>query len=215
MIVPQYYPIYVDLEDQHVLVIGGGSIACRKVQTLLEYGARVTIVSPDLNPELIEIVRSGQCQWLQKEYSQGDIGDAILIYSCTDQEEVNAQVSEDAKADLRLINVVDDPVKCSFIVPSIFKRGDLSIAVSTGGSSPMVARKIRADLEAQYGEETERYLALLKSWRSEIKSSPLSVEEKMRFWEKVTDGEVLDLIKNNQDEKAKGMIQKCFQSLLV
>lgn len=212
---PNYYPIYVDLEEKEVLVVGGGHVALRKVQTLLEYGAVVTIVSPVLIPELEKLVHNDRCKWLKKEYTETDIGRAVLIYSCTDREEVNARVSRDAHRALRLINVIDDPVKCSFIVPSIFRRGDLSIAVSTGGSSPVVARKIRAELEGLYGEEMEKYLLLLRSWRPKIKQSTLSPEDRVLFWEKVTDGTVLDLIKNKQDEQAKGMIEQCFQSLLA
>ena len=211
---PQYYPIYLDLENKQVLVVGGGKIAQRKVETLLEYGAVVTIVSPALTPELQEMVNRNSCVWFKKEYSTEDINNAELIYSCTDQEEVNAQISADAQAAMRLINVVDDPVKCSFIVPSILKRGDLSIAVSTAGSSPIVARQIRAELENLYGDEMSDYLALLKSWRTTIKGS-LPMEKRLLFWEQVTDGTLLNLIKNGQHEEAKGMVKQCFQSLLA
>lgn len=208
-----YYPIYVELQNKPVLVVGGGTVAYRKVKTLLEHGAIVRIVSPKLHPELNELVDDVRCVWNEKEYSSDDLQDAVLVFSCTEIEDVNSAVARNANEAFRLINVVDDPEKCTFIVPSILERGDLSIAVSTGGSSPIVARQIRAELEEQYGDPYKEYLLLLKSWRKEVKAQ-LAAEQKERFWNRVTDGEVLQLIKNGQHEDAKGVMAKCFQSLL-
>ncbi|AHF07208.1 precorrin-2 dehydrogenase/sirohydrochlorin ferrochelatase family protein [Desulfitobacterium metallireducens] len=208
-----YYPIFVDLRLKPVLVVGGGNVAYRKVQTLLEHGAIVHIVSPDLIMELKDLVDSQRCFWANKEYSSEDIQDATIIFSCTEKDEVNANVSIDAQKNKRLINVVDDPEKCSFIVPSIMERGDLKIAVSTGGSSPIVARQIREQLQMQYGQEFEDYLSLLKEWRKKVKSG-LSSEQKHVFWSKVTDGEILELIKKGRLSEAKGVVERCFRSLL-
>lgn len=208
----QYYPIFVDLQNKPVLVVGGGTVAYRKVMTLLDHGAIVKIVSPKILPELNALVDSVRCFWEEKEYSNEDIQDASLIFSCTEKEEVNAEVSRNAKEAFRLINVVDDPEKCSFIVPSILERGDLTIAVSTSGSSPIVARQIRADLEERYGDEMKEYLALLKSWRSPVKRD-LTLPQKEVFWARATDGEVLELIKKGQLDEAKGVLESCFRSL--
>jgi precorrin-2 dehydrogenase/sirohydrochlorin ferrochelatase len=209
----QYYPIFVDLKDKPVLVVGGGTVAFRKVETLLDHGANVRIVSPHLLPELKALVDSVRCRWDEKEYAPDDIQDARLVFSCTEKEEVNSEVSRNARESFRLINVVDDPEKCTFIVPSILERGDLTIAVSTSGSSPIVARQIRAELEKHYGEEIKEYLALLRSWRKSVKSE-LSPEQKQTFWAKATDGEVLELIKSGRLDDAKGVVEKCFRSLL-
>jgi precorrin-2 dehydrogenase / sirohydrochlorin ferrochelatase len=210
--VSHYYPIFVDLENKPVLVVGGGTVAYRKVVTLLNHGAIVKIVSPQILPELKVLVDSVRCIWEEKKYSPEDIGDASLVFSCTEKEDVNAQVSKNAKEEFRLINVVDDPEKCTFIVPSILERGDLTIAVSTSGSSPIVARQIRANLEKLYGEEIKVYLELLKSWRKPVKSS-LSQEQKEVFWARATDGEILELIKRGQLDDAKGVLESCFRSL--
>lgn len=209
-----YYPIYVELQNKPVLIVGGGIVAFRKVKTLLDHGTIVRIVSPKLLPELKDLVDFVRCFWDEKEYSPGDIQDAILVFSCTEKEEVNAEVSKNANEAYRLINVVDDPEKCTFIVPSILERGDLNIAVSTSGSSPIVARQIRADLEKQYGDEMKEYLALLKSWRKPVKSQ-LTPQQKEIFWAKATNGEVLELIKKGKLDGAKGVIESCFRSLLV
>lgn len=209
----QFYPIYLDMTNRPVLVVGGGCVALRKVQTLLAHGARVYIVSPELCQELKELIDGRKCIWLSKPYDSDDIEDAVLIFSCTDHEEVNAQVAYDAAIACRPVNVVDDPEKCSFIVPSILERGDLSIAVSTGGSSPMVARKIRMELEGMYGEEMKDYLALLKSWRPRAKES-LSPAKRRLFWERVTDGQVRSIIKSKRLAEAEGVVEACFRSLL-
>lgn len=208
-----FYPIFFDLKNQLVLVVGGGSVAWRKVQTLLAHEARVHLVAPELSQELKELIDGKQCVWSCKEYETQDIKEAVLIFSCTDQEEVNAEVARDAAAVCRPVNVVDDPEKCSFIVPSILERGDLSIAVSTGGSSPIVARQIREELEDFYGEEMAEYLALLRSWRPRVKEK-LAPEKKRLFWERVTDGQVRSIIKSKRLAQAKGVIEECFRSLL-
>lgn len=209
-----YYPLYLDLQDKTVLVVGGGAVACRKVQTLLEYGAIVKIVSPRLVDELQALVDEKQCFWIAATYSSEDIRGSALVFSCTEKEEVNARVAGDAQAQNIPVNVVDDPDKCSFLVPSILKRGDLSIAVSTAGSSPKVAALIRRQLEEIYGNEMAVYLALLRTWRQEIKNS-LPSEKRPLFWEKVTDGRVLEHIRNGQLDQAKEVIENCFRSLLA
>jgi|SRR5680860_143048 len=209
----RYYPIFMDLKDKSILVVGGGVIALRKVQTLMHHGALVQIVSPRLVPELKELIDEKRCFWLEKDYSVEDIQEAILVFSCTENEDVNTQVAKDAKAHHRPVNVVDDPIKCSFIVPSIMEQGNLKIAVSTGGSSPIVARQVRAELQSLYGQEMAEYLTLLKNWRSLAKSSLPSAKRSI-FWQRVTDGEVRGLIKAQKITEAEGVIEECFLSLL-
>ncbi|HWQ40423.1 MAG TPA: bifunctional precorrin-2 dehydrogenase/sirohydrochlorin ferrochelatase [Desulfosporosinus sp.] len=209
----QYYPIFMDLDAQPVLVVGGGVVALRKVQTLLDHGAIVHIVSPQLVGDLKALINSNTCLWSEKEYSTDDIQGAILVFSCTEKEEVNDKVSRDAKNHYRPVNVVDAPEKCRFIVPSIMEQGDLKIAVSTGGSSPIVARQVRAELQNYYGKEMAEYLTLLKTWRNIVKLS-LSPEKRSIFWKRATDGEVRGLIKAQLLTEAEGVVEKCFLSLL-
>lgn len=208
----QYYPLFMDIEKKPVLVVGGGTVAWRKVETLLEYGAFVRIVSPKLIPELEALIDNANCIWVRKEYETRDLEEAVLVFSCTEKETVNAQVAADAKALLRPVNVVDDPEKCSFIVPSIMRKGDLCVAVSTGGSSPILARQIRAELEEFYGDEFVEYLALLKSWRSKVKQF-LPPERRQEFWLVATGKELKTLVKAKRLNDVEGMIKECFQSL--
>ena len=208
-----YYPIYIDIQEKSVLVVGGGLVALRKVETLLAYGALVRIVSPAAVPGIERLIDGVRCQWIKKEYAPEDIKDVVLVFSCTDKEEVNNQVAKDAKARFRPVNSVDDPANCSFIVPSIMKKGDLAIAVSTGGSSPLMARLIRQEIEEIYGEEMEAYLGLLRGWRQEVKQK-LPVDKRSVFWGSVTDGRILSLVRKGQFGQAKEVIEDCFQSLL-
>ena len=208
-----YYPLFMNLKDQWVLVVGGGAVAYRKVKTLLASQALVRVVSPGLISPLEMLIDDKRCFWSMKEYSLTDLGDVVLVFACTEKAEVNDRVAADAQAASRPVNVADNQEKCSFIVPSIFRQGDLSIAVSTGGASPLVARQIRKQLEEIYGDPMAAYLDLLKTWRPEIKRK-LPEAKRQAFWEKVTDGVIWEMIKADRLEEAKGVIEQCFQSLL-
>lgn len=210
---PRYYPIFMDLQNREVLVVGGGAVAQRKVKSLLDHGALVRIVSPEIKEELRTLIDGKQCRWEQKEYAPDDVGNAFLVFSCTERKETNRQVAEEAHSCCRPVNVVDDPAQGSFIVPSTMERGDLKIAVSTSGASPLVARQIRCELERFYGKEMECYLELLGKWRP-VATLSLPKERRGQFWQRVTDGEVLALIKNQQVTAAEGVIEDCFRSLL-
>jgi precorrin-2 dehydrogenase/sirohydrochlorin ferrochelatase len=207
-----YYPIYIDLDQKPVLVVGGGTVACRKVETLLAYGALVRIVSPKITPALERMIDGKRCRWHAKEYDPADMENVVLVFSCTEKEEVNARVALDAQTRNIFLNVVDDPQNCSFLVPAVLRRGDLAIAVSTGGSSPLAARRLREELETRYGDEMAAYLELLKAWREKAKKE-LSPEQRRELWEKVTDGEVLSLVREKKLDRAKEVIAACFQSL--
>jgi precorrin-2 dehydrogenase/sirohydrochlorin ferrochelatase len=207
-----YYPVFINLKDKPVLVVGGGAVAYRKVLGLIECGALVTVAAPALGDELQQVVREGNCQWLCKAYSPDDIRDAWMVFACTENEEVNSRVARDAEAGHCLVNVADDPDRCTFLVPSVLRRGDLSIAVSTSGSSPIAARRIRLDLEKLYGEEIAEYLNILRSWRPKVKSI-LPREKRPLFWQRVSDGQVEKLIKDGHVEQAKEVIA-IVQSLL-
>lgn len=208
-----YYPLFMNLQDQWVLVVGGGAVAYRKVKTLLACQALVRVVSPHLISPLEMLIDNKRCFWSIKKYSQTDLRDAMLIFACTEKAEVNDKVASDAQEVSRPVNVADNPEKCSFIVPSVFRQGDLSIAVSTGGASPLVARQIRKQLEDTYKDSMAVYLDLLRSWRPEIKRK-LTEAKRQAFWEKVTDGVVWEMIEADRLEEAKGVVEQCFQSLL-
>ncbi|HPA71731.1 MAG TPA: bifunctional precorrin-2 dehydrogenase/sirohydrochlorin ferrochelatase [Spirochaetota bacterium] len=162
----KYYPIFIDLKDRHVTVIGGGDVALRKVHDLIEAGAFVTVVSPQIHPELQRMSEERDNPIIiKRDYYPGDLEGAVLAFSATDSAEINAAVHREASERGIFINAVDDPEHCSFIIPSSFTRGDLTVAVSTGGASPAMAAKVRRVLERSLPDNIGRILEALKEAR--------------------------------------------------
>ena len=165
----RYYPVFLNLKGRLCVVIGGGDVAERKVRGLLRAGARVKVVSPELTEGLEELRNRGLIKHVKRAYQEDDIRDAFLVIAATSEMDVNRAVFKDARN--VPVNVVDVPELCSFIVPSIVNRGDLTLAVSTSGVSPALARSIREELEAFFPEETGEFLEFLKDIRSRIKQT--------------------------------------------
>jgi len=168
----KFYPIFLDLKDRHVTIIGGGDVALRKVHDLIEAGALVTVVSPDVHPEMERMAADKDNPIvIRRGYYPGDLEGAILAFSATDDPEINGAVYREAAERGIFINAVDDPEHCSFIIPSSFTRGDLTVAVSTGGASPAMAAKVRRLLERSLPENIGEMLEALKEARSLLKES--------------------------------------------
>ncbi len=202
-----YYPVFLNIQDKPCVVIGGGEVAERKVNILLEEGALVTVVSRDLTDELKELARRGAIQVVPRDYRSGDLKGALIAFSATDNQAVNRRVSEEGRQERVLVNVVDDPELCDFIVPSRIRRGDITIAISTSGRSPALARKIRTDLEASIGPEYDALASLLSQVRAEMKDSGRKISGDS--WQKALDLEaLLPLLKTGKTEQAKKMLVK-------
>lgn len=163
----KYYPIYLDIREKRCVVVGGGDVAERKILRLLECGAVVSVVSRKLTTILMNMVEHGKIIHVDDNYDQQYLAGAFLVIGATDQEEVNDRIARDCRARGVMVNIVDDPGRCDFILPSLVNRGSLSIAVSTDGKSPALARKLREDLSVQFGPEYEGYLDLL-GWLREM-----------------------------------------------
>lgn len=165
-----FYPMFVDVEGRRCLVVGGGPVATEKATKLREHGAAIRLVSPQITDELRQMVDAGEIlEFHQREYRPEDLRNCFLVIAATNLEEVNRAVWDDAEAANLLCNVVDVPPLCNFIVPSIVRRGELALAVSTGGASPVVAAHIRRQLEETYGDEWEALVDLLRDLREELK----------------------------------------------
>ncbi len=164
-----YYPISIKVEGRKCVVVGGGQVALRKVRTLLDHGASVEVVSADLCAELAGLAESGQVQAVRRDYQSGDVAGAFIAIAATDDRGANQKISKEAGQAGVLVNVVDDAAISDFIVPSYLCRGDVVIAVSTGGKSPALARKIRASLEVYFGEEYAALVDLVEEVRAELK----------------------------------------------
>ncbi|AEH44062.1 siroheme synthase [Thermodesulfatator indicus DSM 15286] len=181
----KYYPIFLKIEQKLCVVIGGGKVAARKIKTLLEAGAKVKVISPEVIREIEKLSEQGQVEWIKRPYRKGDLEDAFLVYAATDDPTVQKQVFAEAEEKNIFCNVVDKPALCSFIVPSIVKRGKLQIAISTSGASPALARRLREQFEETFGPEYAEYLELMARWREEILARDLSEKEKRQIFEQL------------------------------
>ncbi len=165
-----YYPIVVEMADRPVLVVGGGAVAERKAEGLLDACARVTVVSPLLTARLGSWASAGSIRHIARDYRAGDLAGHELAVVATDDGKVNAAVSREARGRGVWVNAVDDPAHCDFILPSILRRGDLVVAVTTGGASPGLARAIREELEVYFGGEYAALVRLAAEVRRELRA---------------------------------------------
>lgn len=207
----RYYPVYLDLKERHCVVIGGGSVAEGKVKGLLEAGAHVTVISPQLTPKLRETADEGHIVHVARRYRAGDLTGAFLAISATDDRTVNEQVWQEAVEhnitaagiSASLVNVVDDPPHCTFIAPSIVRRGDLAIAISTGGKAPALAVRLRQQLERTIGHEHARFLELAGILRAPIAARYPDFEQRKALWYQLVDSDVLDLLGQGDEAAAR------------
>jgi len=199
---PRYYPVLLDLRGRRAVVAGGGPIAEGKVVPLVDGGAAVTVVAPDLTPGLAALAREGRLTHVARPYAPGDLDDAYLAIAATDDPEVNHAVHAEAEAKGVLINVVDDPPYCGFILPSILRRGDLVVAVSTSGNAPALAVRVRERLERELGDEYARFLALAGSIRTPLAERYPDFQIRKRLWYRLVDSDVLALLRSGDEVRA-------------
>lgn len=203
-----HYPILLDVEGRRCVVIGGGDVAERKVRTLLERGARVVVVCAELTPGLEELAGDGKVTNIARPYQSGDLEGARLVFCATDDRVTNALVFAEAEARGIPANVVDDPELCSFIVPSIVARGDLQIAISTGGASPALAKRIRMQLEEEYGPEYERLIEILRIFRARVIEQVASPAARRRIFDAVAESDLLDRIRQGADVTVDDLVKE-------
>ncbi|GAG10098.1 unnamed protein product, partial [marine sediment metagenome] len=194
----KFYPIHLDVKDKKCVIIGGGKVAYRKACRLKKSGADVVVVSPEVCSEMDN---EEGLVLIKKEYEECFLDGALLVFAATDNETINKKVSLDAEKRNVMVNVVDYPEGCSFIVPSTINRGDLCISISTGGASPAVAKRIREELETAFGKEYEEYLDLLTKMRSLAMSSVEDSVKRRKILQRLAEKDIFDTVK---DEGVKG-----------
>ena len=200
-----YFPAFLNLREKKCIVVGGGEVALRKVKMLLGCGADVSVISPNLHPDLARLVKKKALCRISREYQPGDLEGAVIVIAATNVKEVNDRVTHEAKRSGALVNVVDDPGPSDFIIPSFFRRKDLTIAVSTAGKSPALARKIRTILEKKYGEEYASLLFLIGAVRSDLKRQGIVVSSEV--WHRALDLDLLSgFLRSGEWEKAKTVL---------
>lgn len=163
------FPLFCDLRGKNVVVVGAGTVAQRKIEALLYYGALPSVITPSATEAVVGLAREGRVRLALREFSPADVRGAFLVIGATSDKAVNARVAECAARENALVNIVDEPQLCNFFIPSQVRRGPLQIAVSTSGASPSLARRIREDLEDEYPESWSGYTALLGMTRDLLK----------------------------------------------
>ena len=203
-----YLPIFLKVEGRPCLVVGGGKVAARKVALLHRAGATITTVSPVLCSELRTLLEQGVITHMAHEFQDEDLDEAVLVIAATDDEVVNRRVLELARSRRILVNVVDSPDLCSFIMPSIIDRSPVQIAVSTGGASPVLARLLRSQLESFIPAAYGRLAKLVDEYRQRVKQRFSNSKQRRYFWENILQGRVAELLFTGHEEKARAALEE-------
>jgi precorrin-2 dehydrogenase len=197
-----YCPVFLNITGRRCVVVGGGAVAWRKVNMLLEHGAQVEVISPQMCLGLGELAASCAVKLTHREYKSGDLKGAFIVVAATNDSQTNERVAEEAKEQGTLINVVDVPKLSNFIVPSSLRRGDLTVAVSTSGKSPALARKIVSELAEDLGEEYSILTSLVSEVRSELKQRGINISGEA--WQQALElDSLLDHLRLGQRDEAK------------
>lgn len=205
-----YYPLFLDLSRRNVLVVGGGSVAQRKVALLLQFEASVFLVAKEMTDVLRDQVNYKNVQFLGTTFIPEHLEDVFMVFAATDDTLFNHRISEMARKKGVLVNAVDQPEDCDFIVPSLIKRGALSIAFSTSGKSPALAKRLREKLEPQFGKEYGLFLELMGLLRKEILTMHLTQQENRAIFQDLIDSEILSFLKNDNWEAVKACLLNIF-----
>jgi precorrin-2 dehydrogenase / sirohydrochlorin ferrochelatase len=209
------YPIFINMESKLAVIVGGGDVAYRKLNDILDCGAKIKIIAPEFNKEIKEIERAnpGSIEIIQRKYKSGDTKGAYIVFAATNNPEVNKIVFQDAEKNQIPVNSADDPGNCSFFVPSMSRKGDLIIAVSTSGDSPVMAAKIRRILEKNIPENIEEVLIALHEARKILKDMKnLTQPERAAILKKITDDD--DLLENLVQHNRENTILSFFNCIL-
>lgn len=203
------YPVSLDIDRKLCVVIGGGSVAERKVKGLLESGAFVRVISPKLTEELVALVQANRVEWCKKSYTPDDLERAFLIFAATDNRDVQELICRQAEENGQLVNIADDPECCNFHVPASIRRGDLTLTVSTRGTSPAVAALIRQKLEKDFGTEYETLLDIMSLVRQHagFRFEGLSQADRKKIYKKILHNDIIEWIKSGQTDKLQAHVQ--------
>lgn len=199
-----YYPVFLELTGRPAVVIGGGPVAERKVEGLLATGAAVTVVSPALGTGLETLASEGKIRHIRRHYRRGDLADSQLAFAATGDRDVNAAVAREGRERGVWVNAADDSAHCDFILPGVVRRGELVVAVATGGSSPALARAIREELEAHFTEDYVLLTEVVTEVRQELRRQELAPDGET--WRRALDGHFRGLIADGRSKEARAYL---------
>jgi precorrin-2 dehydrogenase/sirohydrochlorin ferrochelatase len=211
-------PLYIaalKLKARRAVVVGGGDIGLEKVEGLLLCDADVTLIAPDALPALEEYAAEGSISWERREYAGAtDLEGVFLAIAATNQSEVNIRVSEDAEARSMLVNVVDVPPLCNFILPAIVRSGPLAIAISTAGASPALAKRMKREIADAFGEPYARLAVMLNDARGWAKATLPTYQDRKEFFEGIVNGEPdpVQLVREGRESEVLALIEAAKES---
>lgn len=211
------YPVFLNIRARLCIVIGGGSVAERKVKGLLGEGAQVRVISPDVTEGLAVLAGEGKIEWRKKVYAAGDLEKAFLVFAATSDRRIQNVICRQAGENNQLVNVADDPECCTFHVPATVRRGDLALAVSTGGKSPALASLIKRKLEQEFGPEYEILLGIMSLVRRKTgtETEALSQPDRKKIYKKILHNDIIEWIRTGQTDKLLVHLQNVLGSEAV
>jgi len=208
----RFYPAFIDVTDRPCVVVGGGPVATEKTEKLVECGARITLVSPLITDDLAAMVADGRiARHHRRVYRTGDLDGAFMVIAATDDESANRRVWADAEERRMLANVVDVPELCNFIVPSIMRHGELAVAVSTGGASPVVARRVRQTVELAIGPEWGELVGMLRETREDLKARYTDMPSRADAVERLLDAGIVERLAEGDRRGAAELLAACLE----
>jgi precorrin-2 dehydrogenase/sirohydrochlorin ferrochelatase len=204
----KYYPIYLDIKNRNCLVVGGGSVGTRKVLTLISCGANVTVVSLDASEKLHQLSNNGEIKFKERPFQTTDLDDRFLVIGATDNQELNLKIHTEAERRGLLCNIADRPKACNFILPSIVNRGDLIVAISTSGKSPAFAKKLRKQLEAEFGDEYAEFLNLMGAIRKKLLSQDHEPEAHKHLFEQLIERDLVQILRDGDTDSINSLLHE-------
>ncbi|HIU63447.1 MAG TPA: bifunctional precorrin-2 dehydrogenase/sirohydrochlorin ferrochelatase [Candidatus Avacidaminococcus intestinavium] len=205
-----YYPINLVIKNKRCVVVGGGRVALRKVQSLLEAEALVTVISPMLLPQFAKI--KSKITYLEKKYTQGDLEDCFIVICATNNQQVNAAAAEEARASGALVDLTDNAAEGDFTVPAKVRRGPLTLTISTDGLSPALTVLIKKELEKKYNENYTEFLLLLGELRGKLKQEVACSKHREAIWRTVLTEEVIKLAQAGKIKEVKEILEHAISS---
>lgn len=203
---PRYYPAFIDVRQRNCVVIGGGPLGEEKVEKLLECDAKVIVIAPEVTPKVEELASEGRVEWIIREYRPGDLAQAFIAIASTGDDEMDRQIYAEAEERNVLLNVVDVTHLCTFIAPSVARRGEVTVATSTGGASPALARTFREKLESSRILEYADLAPVLARGRAELRRRGLRVAPD--HWQSCITEELLDTVQKGDETAAYQLLEE-------
>jgi siroheme synthase-like protein len=204
-----FYIACLKLTGRRCVVVGGGDIGLEKVEGLLACDGRVVLIAPEAHEELQALAAEGSIEWIRREYRKGDLEGTFIAIAATDDTDVNIAVFNDAEERAMLVNIVDVPPLCNFILPAIVRTGPLAIAISTAGASPALAKRIKAEIAAEYGEPYAQLAVLLNEARGWAKGTLPTYQDRKEFFEGIVNGapDPIDLLRAGDEQGVRDLIE--------